>query len=32
VKSDDVRLRYAVAIFLGVVSLIYGAGEVLAWA
>ena len=32
VKSDDVRLRYAVAIFLGIVSLIYGVSEVVAWA
>ena len=32
VKSDDVRLRYAVAIFLAIVSVIYGVSEALAWA
>ena len=32
VKSDDRRLRYAVALFLGAVSLVYAVGEIIAWA
>lgn len=31
VKSDERRLRYAVALFLGVVSLLYAGGELAAW-
>lgn len=31
VKSDDRKLRYAVAIFLGIVSLVYAGGELAAW-
>lgn len=32
VKSDDVRLRYAVAAFLGAISVVYAVSEVVAWA